>query len=325
VRSYAGVAIVIADDATGAMECGSRLAGLGADVGVTLAAGPPVEDAHECWVVDTESRHLPAVEARERVAAWVEFAGNAAIYKKTDSTLRGNIAAELSAFEGREVVYVGAYPAVGRSVRGGRLFVHGIPVEETEFAQDIRGPVRSGDLRALLGDRVEIPDAETEEDLQRIARGLAGRRCVLSGPAGFVSYFGHLAGLAGTVREWPAVSRWLVVCGSLHSASRRQAERAEALGFKVLRTPHGRGDPEIVAEELAREVAGWGADGVIVFGGDTAIAVWRELGIRELLPLPEVLPGVAVSMARDILFVTKAGGFGEDDVVEQAVERLGKR
>lgn len=315
--------LVIADDATGALECGSLLAGLGADVSVILDGGPTA--GHECIVADTESRHLRPGEARGRVTAWAQRAGGAWVYKKTDSTLRGNIAAELSAFKGREVVYVGAYPALGRTVRGGRLFVHGVPVEETEFARDARHPVKSGDLRALLGAGVDVRDAETEEDLTRIAQSLAGRRCVIAGPSGFVPYWARLAGLTlGGARRPPAASRWLVVCGSLHPASLRQSERAEAAGLAVLRTSDERVDAEQASADLARRTVQRlaEADAVFLMGGDTAIAVWRAMGIRELTPYPQALPGVAVSRANGILFVTKAGGFGAEDVVERVREKL---
>jgi uncharacterized protein YgbK (DUF1537 family) len=315
--------LVIADDATGALECGSLLAGLGVDVSVVLDAGPaPVR---ECVVADTESRHLPPEEARGRVKAWADRAGESWIYKKTDSALRGNIAAELSAFEGHEAVYVGAYPALGRTVRGGRLFVHGVPVEETEFARDARHPVKSGDLRALLGEGVDVRDAETEEDLARIAQSLAGRRRVIAGPSGFVPYWARLAGLTpGETRRPPAASRWLIICGSLHPASLRQAGRAEAAGLTVLRTPHERLGAEQASADLARRTVQRlaEADSVFIMGGDTAIAIWRAMRIRELTPYPQALPGVAVSSANGILFVTKAGGFGADDVVERVKEKL---
>jgi uncharacterized protein YgbK (DUF1537 family) len=60
---------------------------------------------------------------------------------------------------------------------------------------------------------------------------------------------------------------------------------------------------------------------VIVFGGDTAEAVLRAAGIGALLPLGEVMPGVAAARAGSRVFVTKAGGFGPEDVVEQIVRR----
>ena len=57
------------------------------------------------------------------------------IYKKTDSTLRGNIAAELRAladlFPTWRIGYAPAYPALGRTVKNGVLYVDDVPVSET--------------------------------------------------------------------------------------------------------------------------------------------------------------------------------------------------
>jgi uncharacterized protein YgbK (DUF1537 family) len=54
-------------------------------------------------------------------------------------------------------------------------------------------------------------------------------------------------------------------------------------------------------------------------GGDTVFALWRALGITQITPLPERLPGIAASWSPEtqILFLTKAGGFGHDTLVEQ--------
>ncbi len=59
----------------------------------------------------------------------------------------------------------------------------------------------------------------------------------------------------------------------------------------------------------------------MVFGGDTAFAVLTALGIRGLRPLGEVCQGVVISQPlgdprrSDLRLVTKAGGFGPEDLV----------
>jgi uncharacterized protein YgbK (DUF1537 family) len=58
---------------------------------------------------------------------------------------------------------------VGRTVRAGILYVHGVPVAETDFARDPVSPVRDSALARLLGaaslERVTLADAATEDDL----------------------------------------------------------------------------------------------------------------------------------------------------------------
>ena len=61
-------------------------------------------------------------------------------------------------------------------------------------------------------------------------------------------------------------------------------------------------------------------------GGDTVWALWSAMGITALIPLPELLPGIAACLCRErnLLFVTKAGGFGDDRLVEQILERCNR-
>src|SRR5438105_11986422 len=89
--------IAIADDLTGALEVGAKFAeyGLPATI-VTDLSSLPVR-ASPVLVIDTETRHVSAGDALARTRQVATFAREHSptlIYKKTDSTLRGNIAAE---------------------------------------------------------------------------------------------------------------------------------------------------------------------------------------------------------------------------------------
>ncbi|MBI5085319.1 MAG: four-carbon acid sugar kinase family protein, partial [Acidobacteria bacterium] len=147
--------IVLADDLTGALEAGAQFAGAGA-VAVVLTKDPPKFDV-PVVIIDTETRHLAPPEAARRVfrhAQWAKDAGVALIYKKTDSTLRGNIGAELGAllgaFPGRRLTYAPAYPQLGRTVVHGRLLLDGLPVEQTPFAGDPIDPVTESNIEVVL-------------------------------------------------------------------------------------------------------------------------------------------------------------------------------
>lgn len=322
---------VLADDATGALECASLLAGLGIDAALTLQNEPGGELPCGVLVVDTESRHLPAEEAGARIGRWSRHLagqGIRRIFKKTDSTLRGNIASELMALPG-SVVYVPAYPAMGRTVKEGRLFVHGVPLKQTEFERDARHRVRSSVIADLFPGHanIQICDAEAEDDLVHIAERLAPDQ-VVAGPAGFIKHWAALADFPAKPPEPRLPIRdWLIVCGSLHPQSRRQASIARASGLTVIATSEER---ERSAEDAAFELAERSAEtirqerpqGILIMGGDTAWALWRALGIEILTPLPEVLPGVAACRAGDLTIVTKAGGFGDDNLVSAVIEKF---
>src|SRR5271165_5976312 len=89
--------LALADDLTGALETGAKFAGQGLGARVTTEIAMSRAPEVPVLVIDTETRHLPAGEAagvvRHATKAALRFAPWL-VYKKTDSTLRGNIAAE---------------------------------------------------------------------------------------------------------------------------------------------------------------------------------------------------------------------------------------
>src|SRR6478672_4213431 len=129
--------LCVADDLTGALEAGAGFAQYGhRSVVLTSTARESAIEDEDVLVVDTESRHVTPEEAKARVLALASIASGAQlIYKKTDSTLRGNIGPELAALSSlarrSRIAYVPAYPAVQRTARDGRLYVNGTPVNET--------------------------------------------------------------------------------------------------------------------------------------------------------------------------------------------------
>jgi uncharacterized protein YgbK (DUF1537 family) len=355
--------LVLADDATGALECASLLAGLELDASIAISDLPVPLVAQGIRVVDTESRHLSPENAAIRIRQWlipIQANQRTHVFKKTDSTLRGNIAAELVAMlavtGSRPIVYVPAYPALGRTVHEGTLFVRGIPVAETEFGDDARDPVHSSQivdlfprelrhliitvphataLAAALGRRsskILICDAASNDDLQQLASVLqeTAPLAPVASPAGFIRAWAALGSYPRRVPPaFPQPKKWLVVCGSRHPQSRRQSGIAEASGLHVIQsgmdTMHS---PELVASGLAGQALAFigneKPDAVLIMGGDTVRALWRAMGLTALIPLPELLPGIAACVSPDgnLLFVTKAGGFGDDRLVEQILERF---
>jgi uncharacterized protein YgbK (DUF1537 family) len=317
-------ALALADDLTGALEAGALLAQAGLPATVTLDP----ERAGELLVIDTETRHASAAGARalhRRIAQ--RHTGR--IYKKTDSTLRGNIAAELAgladARPGAVIEYVPAYPRVGRTVRDGLLYVDGVPLAETAFAHDPLNPVRSCSVKELVVDvpAVRVWDAETDEDLARIGSAI-GDAPIVASPAGFIPYWAAaLAGPRTAPEPLPAIESCVLVCGSLHPRSREQAAHAAAAGWAVIVSEERRpGEEAQTAARLADQAADrMPVDAFIVFGGDTARAILRRFQCTDIQPLAELLPGVPISRihvdGRPLILITKAGGFGPPDLISR--------
>ena len=62
--------------------------------------------------------------------------------------------------------------------------------------------------------------------------------------------------------------------------------------------------------------------GLIITGGATALAITKKLGVGSIEILDEVQPGVPVLRLDQIKAVTKAGGFGQTDILIQATKYL---
>lgn len=95
--------LMIADDFTGALDSGVQFAKAGLKVRVVTDLNYELENAGDdtqVLVFDTESRHMDAKEAYNRVyqiARKGAMYGVKYIFKKTDSGLRGNLGSELQA------------------------------------------------------------------------------------------------------------------------------------------------------------------------------------------------------------------------------------
>ncbi len=289
-KSTAAPITITADDLTGAADTGVQFARLGFSVRVHLVHG--AEAGSEVVVLDTDSRSLPPTQADERVRRGVRGIGSGArTYKKIDSTLRGNcgveIAAMMDAANRRTAIVAPAYPANGRTTRGGVQLVHGVPVHETAMAVDPSHPMphrsiadalRQHTCRSAtpfplsvvaegwerLAARFEtvegfvIVDAEDEIHLETIARAADAHRggFLPVGSAGLAAHLGRLWRAEARITHrvdapCSACQRVLIVVGSQHPVSRAQVAALAEAGYPVV-------DPFAVdwAERARRALAG---------------------------------------------------------------------
>ncbi|WP_059411941.1 four-carbon acid sugar kinase family protein [Cupriavidus basilensis] len=200
--------LVIADDLSGAADCAIGFTSPSTSTVVTLDAHAGPAFQADVIAADVDSRRQdPATAAARNVAAWNRFGGaGRRLYKKIDSTLRGNWAAETAALQrvaGLAIV-APAFPDAGRTLRDGCVYVHDEPLETTDIwrleglagradvtallaAQGLRaerletgGAMRCADalrdrLAALARQGVQavICDAQTQDDLDRLAAASA--------------------------------------------------------------------------------------------------------------------------------------------------------
>jgi uncharacterized protein YgbK (DUF1537 family) len=250
--------VILADDLSGAADSAMACHRAGMDAQVRLdaeAAGGPAE----ALALDLDSRALPPDEAVGRTMAAKSAIGGSVLYRKIDSTLRGHVALEIAATldvagPGSFALVCPAYPATGRVVREGAVFVDGQPLAETEIwrlggtgttdlkallagaglkpaglgLEAVRGPALAARIAAARGGgaRAVVCDAGAEGDLEAlVAAALPMAGVVWVGSGGLTIPLARALS-PGRVAECEAVTRragpTLVAVGSASSVSRKQ-------------------------------------------------------------------------------------------------------
>jgi uncharacterized protein YgbK (DUF1537 family) len=209
--------VIIADDLTGANDTGAIIAKDGFKVGTVLDTQniSKFED-FDVLCLSTDSRGLSKEAAyREVSEAASHFKDRKDLFfsKRCDSTLRGNVGAEIDSIidalgSDAIAVVVASFPSSGRTCIGDHLLVNQIPLEKTEVAKDPIAPVTLSrvteivkkqstypvgyislaevlkgvdNVESVLKDlsktnRIVVIDARTDEDIAVIAKG-----CIASG------------------------------------------------------------------------------------------------------------------------------------------------
>lgn len=253
---------IIADDLTGANATAALLSTKGF---TTMTCLDNHAEQAECFDVvsfSTDSRAVSSAEAYRRVAECAARIDpeQTLISKRIDSTLRGNLGAEVDAvidsFPHLMAIVVPVYPASGRICVGGSLLVDGVPLQNTAMRNDPKNPmlessvvelfrqqtrrnvshiclrdVLSGEstltkkLQALYNSnvRIVIIDATTEDDIQQIAQAVQKTNisCFCVDPGVFTAQLAWLK-YSSTCRRSNKV---LLAIGSVSDLTQRQIKK----------------------------------------------------------------------------------------------------
>ena len=142
--------VIITDDFTSAMDNGAGFSkkGLKTVIITDIHHIEKVLNNSDILVIDTESKLNKKEGAFQKVVEVAKILNNYKIdyiYKTIDSTLRGNIGAEIEALMDttrRDLCFVApAYPTNGRTTGWAMQFYHWVPLENTEFSHDPINPV----------------------------------------------------------------------------------------------------------------------------------------------------------------------------------------
>ncbi len=254
--------VIVADDLTGAGDTAVQFSkrDLSSIVITDIKNIERSLAGYDVLVVDTESRS----DDRDTAYRKVYETGRAlkdkklkCIYKKIDSTLRGNIGAEISGLmDSMDISYavvVPALPEYGRTILDGSLYVKGVLLEETETGRDPKTPVKESYIPAVIsaqtnrktavvsysevragkenlqkvirqhiknGVHIFVADVQETEDLDIIASAVTSldERFLYAGSSGLADYLPDHLNLEKSKKSN------LIIAGSVSEITRQQIE-----------------------------------------------------------------------------------------------------
>ena len=144
---------IIADDLTGSLDTCLQFRKKGLITMVPLTLARPWPEA-QALVLNTDSRNISGKLAYQKVYQACRSLKSKALYKKIDSTMRGNVGMEVSAILDAQkipkAIIVPTVPGQGRTVERGILRVYGVPLLQTPYARDPFHPIWTSRIGALL-------------------------------------------------------------------------------------------------------------------------------------------------------------------------------
>jgi len=327
---------LIADDLTGACDAAVHFAMRGRRTIVPIAPGAELADS-TVIAMSTESRDLEPAAARDAIsaaAANLPVGSPSILFKKIDSTLRGNagveINAALSVFSCDAAVVCPAFPRMNRIVEAGCLRIAAdagfAPIEVAAHlrAQGVERCVHT-EHEAIpeaisCGARVLVLDAACDDDLDRIAAaGLAqDSRILWVGSAGLASALARTLPVAPQSRPRTEPKGPVLFCiGSDHRVTvaqqmalvgqrRALLVRSELTNADCIEAALGRGQhvilripPGQISAQCLKELVACARNRALVLsGGETASRVCRAAGVQRVELFDEIIPGIPRGVIR---------------------------
>lgn len=334
---------ILADDLTGALDAGAPFAGRGMHVEIVLcpeAIGEALREGPDVLSISLGTRELDVVSAKLRTSATLEsLPSGTRLFKKIDSRMKGNIAAELDSTPYSTALVAPAIPEFDRRVVAGH--VEGFGIDK---------PISITSRLGAHAARAVIPDVRCQSELRQwLEWAEKGNADLLVGARGLAEALAErlTSGACLQRAEIPGCPALLVI-GSRDPITLLQIEKLRvAHPLQYFAAPNGRLSgclasmsaiavvQAVPAEEIvtAIEVSQALADSVsagaiegkttlVLSGGATAEAILRTLRIERFRLVGECLPGLGLAHAHDRCIIAKSGGFGAPDTLVKIVDEI---
>ena len=333
--------VIVADDLTGAGDSAAYLART-ASVCVVLDSTAPWPST-TVVAVDTDSRHATPEEAASRTADAVRRGRDlgATVFKKIDSTLRGNVTVEIRAAaealataENRPLVIVApAFPAVGRTTVQGVVHVKGEPLTKGAYGGNLLKLLGEANLSSTLiplggardkrdfaqqfliahghGVDAVVIDAESDEDLSTVAQAARSLpfATLLVGSGGLARPLGQFLSQIAEPASFELAAPALFVVGSHAAESREQRMVLVDHGVQEIFLEPGTSNGALAAA-VRDKLQG----GSVVLSPDPSLPVDRQ----QAPTLAASLASIAFSVLEEVKTLVATGGETARAILDRA-------
>jgi len=315
--------VVIADDFTGAAEIAGITWRLGLNTEIQTKFH--INQVSDVLIIDTNTRSENVRDAEEiltqiaRELVTVQFDW---IYKKTDSLLRGHATRELDILI-KELGFTGALlvpanPSTKRIIKNGNYYIDGVPLSETDFANDPEYPRAKSDILSLIGGNeerdvhilevgkrldqqaIQIGECQSAKDLDIWVSQLTAAII----PAGASEFFYHIleqkkhhTRQSLTQETFQHQFPMLIVVGSTSKRSQLHLEQFRKMGLPICNPPEKIKETRFSEQELTLE---WTEQIISTFMNYRTVVISTQEMVAEDFNLSNSLISILGSLIKKI-------------------------
>ena len=269
-----------------------------------------MDDPSEVLVLCVPTRHESPEDAYDMVKEVVEIADGkvGTIFKKTDSVLRGNVGAELTAvLEGssaNQLYFIPALPSMRRITLGGVHYISGIAVKNSVFGRDPFDPVTESYVPDLMHKQSDaniesisvedaiskvptseektifVYDCESNDTFDAELKMLCkkGMPKLVAGCSGLAEALASRVGDESRIVDRSMEGNLTVVCGSVNPISVAQMNFAERYGFSRIHLS----DNQFLGSEEALKATAQGVELIGKFSSGTIVdTLYANNGVQR--------------------------------------------
>jgi len=344
--------IILADDLTGCSDVSSFFA----DYNLKVLIVPffkykKLNYKADVLIFNTQSRHISQRESYRRNLFILKNYKAEKIYKKFDSTLRGNLYSETKSLLSflytlhltpyTIIPLCFAFPEQKRTTLNGIHYVNNKPISKTEFSKDPLYPVKTSKIKEIfkdIKDKIEILDARTRGDLDKLAFKFKNYN-ILGGASGWLKsliplWFGNKRYNRKQKAKPQNSKHTVIISGSKNKKTYKQIKYF-LNNLKVSKEEFPEiiyidKDVKIFPEKAMRNLTKVVKDNIkgkrnfIICGGETSYNILKILKIKVLYLKGKVEYGIAKLCYKNYNFILKPGGFGREDILLRSYYELSK-